>query len=143
MLTGCPLLLDDEFRRGAGPVADEPDTGQGTGGSSGSSGSGGAPNLSPACLDAGCSAGCAGPMAPVCAALTHRYAFDGGGSEALDAVGNADGALIGAVLSGNGYIELTPDAEQYVDLPNHLISRLSSVTLEAWLVWYGGAPWQR
>jgi hypothetical protein len=136
-------LLDDEFRSGAARVSDEPDTGPGSTGAGGSSSEGGTPSVSPDCLDGDCDAGCSGPSAPGCGALAHRYTFDGSGSELLDAAGNAHGALIGAVLSGDGYVELTPDAAQYVDLPNYLISRRSSVTLELWLEWYGGAPWQR
>jgi hypothetical protein len=34
-------------------------------------------------------------------------------------------------------------ANGFVDLPNGIISGLSNVTLEAWLTWNGGAPWQR
>jgi hypothetical protein len=33
--------------------------------------------------------------------------------------------------------------DQYVDLPNGIVSSLTHATFEVWLVWIGGASWQR
>jgi hypothetical protein len=95
--------------------------------------------------------------APTCAdlvaVLAHRYAFNGTGTVAVDSVlgGNADGEVMNAELSGDGTLVLAGEAsDQYVELPNRLISAVppgnpgtGSVTLEAWLRWNGGGPWQR
>jgi hypothetical protein len=69
-------------------------------------------------------------------ALVHRYAFDGTGSVALDDVGGAHGSIVNAELGGHGQLHLTRSGlEQYVDLPNRIISALHSATFEAWVVW--------
>jgi hypothetical protein len=78
--------------------------------------------------------------------LAHRYRFDGTGTAVVDSVpgGGADGVVVNAELSGQGNVVLQGgQLGQYVDLPNRIISGLSSATLEAWLQWNGGAPWQR
>lgn len=79
------------------------------------------------------------------AALTHRYSFAGTGSTVLDGVGSAHGSVINGQLSGSGAVVLTgaTSPENYVDLPNGIVSALGSATFEAWLSWDGGAPWQR
>lgn len=103
-------------------------------------------------------AGCLGLVA----ALIHRYPFEGTGDVARDtawlahgaaaeAYPAADGALINTLLSGFGRVNLAggPDGDpdqgddQYVALPSDLVSNLQSVTVEAWLIWYGGDVWQR
>jgi Concanavalin A-like lectin/glucanases superfamily len=80
--------------------------------------------------------------------LAHRYDFEGTGTLVQDRVGQADGVIArGATLSnlgGNGVVLLGGgDPGPYVDLPNGLLSSLTSATLEAWVSWGGGAPWQR
>jgi hypothetical protein len=40
-------------------------------------------------------------------------------------------------------LDNTTSVANYVNLPNGILSALSSVTLEAWVVWDGGDPWQR
>ena len=72
---------------------------------------------------------------PLKRALAHRYAFDGTGSLAVDDVGGADGAIINSVLTGSGELALDRALEEYVELPNGIISVLSSATFEAWVVW--------
>ncbi|HEV8247369.1 MAG TPA: LamG-like jellyroll fold domain-containing protein [Polyangiaceae bacterium] len=76
--------------------------------------------------------------------LIHRYSFDGEGSRVVDSVGSADGNLMGgSVLDGAGHVTLD-GSDDYVNLPNGLISGLSDVTLVAWLSWNGGRVcWQR
>src|SRR6478609_5796056 len=75
--------------------------------------------------------------------LIHRYSFDGEGQRVLDSVGTADGSLQGgAVLDGAGHATLD-GVDDYVNLPNGLVSHLTDVTLVAWLAWNGGSCWQR
>jgi Concanavalin A-like lectin/glucanases superfamily len=78
--------------------------------------------------------------------LLHRYSFDGMGDVARDERGAAHGAVIGTMLSGAGSLALARLAnEQYVDLPNGIVSGLSSATIEVWVVWddAAGPFWQR
>jgi len=81
--------------------------------------------------------------------LLHRYSFDVSpdGVEVVDSVQGRNGALVGAVY-GDGEAAGTvllagKDSNQYVDLPNHLLDGLQDATLEAWVIWAGGAAWQR
>ena len=85
--------------------------------------------------------------------LLHRYSFAGGAGQVVvpDLVaGGASATIYNAALSGAGYVQLpgggaagsAPPA--YVDLPNFLVSRLTDVTIEAWVNWDGvGNAWQR
>jgi hypothetical protein len=82
----------------------------------------------------------------------HRYSFEGTGTTAVDSIGGADGAIIGAQLSGNGTLVLPGgfgDQSKYVALPPALVSGLVDATFEAWVNWAGPAgdgsktPWQR
>lgn len=80
------------------------------------------------------------------AALAHRYTFIGasGTDVVVDSKAGADGQLVNATLSGEGSAVLAGAAsDQYVDLPNGLLSSLTSATLEGWVRWQGGAEWQR
>lgn len=76
--------------------------------------------------------------------LIHRYSFDGEGTRVVDSVGSADGTLMGgAALDGAGHATLD-GTDDYVNLPNGLLSGLTDATLVAWLSWNGGrACWQR
>ena len=84
---------------------------------------------------------------PLKSALAHRYAFDGSGAVARDEVGGADGRIVNAELAGYGQVNLARGGlEQYVDLPNGIISELTSATFEAWLIWDTPEPtqfWER
>jgi hypothetical protein len=77
--------------------------------------------------------------------LAHRYAFNGYGTAVVDSVGGGAGAVMGGVeLNGAGTVDLAGGAsDEYVDLPNRIVSTLSTVTLEAFLRWRGGVDWQR
>lgn len=90
-------------------------------------------------LDGSAGVGCV----PLIEGLVHRYSFAGSGSEALDSVGVADGEVIGTSLDDSGSVVLEPDVEQYVDLPDGLISTLSNATIEVWFNWDGGTMWRR
>jgi hypothetical protein len=75
--------------------------------------------------------------------LIHRYSFNGDGTRVVDSVGAAHGSLEnGAVLDGAGHATLD-GVDDYVDLPNGLLSGLTDATLVAWLAWNGGPCWQR
>lgn len=84
---------------------------------------------------------------PLKSALAHRYAFEGSGAVARDEVGGADGLIVNAELAGYGQVNLARGGlEQYVDLPNGIISVLTNATFEAWLVWDAPEPtqfWER
>lgn len=82
--------------------------------------------------------------------LIHRFSFDGTGTAVKDSVGAADGVVVNAVLDEQGSVSVADDriegneaADQFVDLPNQLLSTLRNATLEVWLTWAGGGPWQR
>jgi hypothetical protein len=77
-------------------------------------------------------------------ALAHRYRFDGSGTTVSDARGDRDGVVINGQLDGSGALALAGGtSDEYVDLPNGLISALTSATFEVWLTWNGGSGWQR
>ncbi len=77
-------------------------------------------------------------------ALLHRYSFDGTGTQVTDSKGGAHGEAIACQLLGDGGLALAgPGSGQYVDLPDGLISGLGDATIEAWITWNGGVPWQR
>ncbi|MEY2936225.1 MAG: hypothetical protein RL033_6974 [Pseudomonadota bacterium] len=79
------------------------------------------------------------------ASLAHRYSFVGNAASVLDGVGLAHGSVVNGQLSGSGSVLLSgaESPENYVNLPNGLVSSLGSGTFEAWLQWGGGDPWQR
>ncbi|MDF3066806.1 MAG: hypothetical protein K0R38_2407 [Polyangiaceae bacterium] len=110
----------------------------GEGGASGASGGEGA----------GGANDCALGEEPPLGSLVHRYDFSGTGTALVDLVGDANGTVEdGAQLDGSGVLSLagrTEDApDQYVDLPNGIVSSLSEVTLVAWTTYEGGAGFQR
>ncbi len=132
------------------------------GGRAPTSGSGGAAGADVGVAGNGAS-GAAGE--PACSAadvappgsLLHRYSFDGTGLVAADSVGAADGQIAEAqpgapappcpaephpMLDGKGQAVLD-GCKGYVNLPNHLISVLTDVTIVTWQTWLGGAAFER
>lgn len=84
-------------------------------------------------LDAG-----AGGVLPV-----HHYDFVGEGALVPDLVGGADATLIGGGQSTpQGSTELD-GIDDYLDLPNGILSTLQEATITLLLTWHGGACWQR
>ena len=81
---------------------------------------------------------------PVAAsALMLRYDFEGEGEVVLDRIGHAHASILGgAQLDSQGGLELDGE-DDYVDMPNGVLSSQTSVTIVAWLRWGGGACWQR
>ena len=74
----------------------------------------------------------------------HRYSFNGTGTKVTDSVGTAHGTVMNAQLSGSGQLVLAGGtSDQYVDLPDHILSTLTSATLELWVTWTGGNNNQR
>jgi hypothetical protein len=150
-LFGCPQLLDDDFAIGAalprmgldsGGDTFRGDSDAGAVGPDSGAGSGGAPDAG-----AGGTAGSAAnpdaggegdapfePLTEIGGLLVHRYRFDGSGNTVLDSVGTAHGTTQGAELGGSGKVSLS-GTDQYVDLPDGILSSLSDATLEAWLNW--------
>jgi hypothetical protein len=95
------------------------------------------------------------PASFVRGTLIHRYSFSEAPDTATvdDSVGTADGtveALQAGQVNGNftgagefrfnpgPYVQI-PATNSYINLPNGLISLLSSVTVEGWFTWFGGA----
>jgi hypothetical protein len=75
--------------------------------------------------------------------LALRYDFTGTGMTVPDRVATANGQLVGgAMLDGQGGVVLD-GKDDYVDMPNGVVSRLDSATFMAWLTWDGGVCWQR
>jgi len=161
LLLGCASCspqvvnaVDDLPFHDAGIDSGRADGGGGSGGDTevdaggGSSGSGGSSEGGTAGIagdGGGSEAGAAGTEATLRGdALIHRYSFGGAGTQVLDAKGAAHGAVIGAQLAkGSVHLAGTAMANQYVDLPDGLISGLSDATFEAWVNWDGGEVWQR
>lgn len=83
----------------------------------------------------------AGSVDALRAALTHRFGFEGFGVNPLDALGGDPAYIYNGSLVGLGFARL--DGTRYVSLPNGILSSSSDKTLEIWLTWRGGLPWQR
>jgi len=112
-----------------------------------------------AIFSAGSAGKCYGTIT-VGAALRHRYSFgEAAGSRLVtDSVGGANGALRFA-STNSPYTNGTPDSSAFngagllslsgtngfVDLPDGIVSGLSNVTFEAWVIWRANSPggWQR
>lgn len=63
-------------------------------------------------------------------ALVRRYRFDGSGSTVVDAQGRPAGEVVNAALTGNGTVVLAGgSSNQYVDLPNGIVSELQDATI--------------
>lgn len=75
-------------------------------------------------------------------APVRRYSFDGVGTRVVDSMGGPDGTLVNTVLNDTGEAVLEGN-DEYIDLPNHILTGLRSATFESWLSWDGGASWQR
>jgi hypothetical protein len=87
------------------------------------------------------------PATELGALVAHRYRFNDSGMAIADELGTANGAAVGvSVSAGSGKINLSGN-EQWVNLPNGLISGQQSVTIEAWVNWLADsssatAEWQ-
>jgi hypothetical protein len=134
---------------GAGGTTDPSIAGRsGSGGSAESAGNAGTSEGGQA-LGEGGSAGAGTVVCAECAglvaALVHRYDFEGEGTVVSDRVGTAHGEVVGAATLSRGVLVLEGGADgSYVNLPNGLLSQLTSASLETWVTWSSGtAAWQR
>lgn len=71
--------------------------------------------------------------------LVHRYSFT---EDASDSIGGAHGELIGGAYIDSGSLVLD-GTSGYVNLPNGLISGISSITVETWVTDFGSRSWAR
>ena len=72
-----------------------------------------------------------------------HYTFDGTGTEVTDRRGGAPGRVIGgATLDGSGLLHLD-GVDDYVDLPNGILSGLSEITVAVWARRYTRAAYAR
>lgn len=84
------------------------------------------------------------PVLFVRRALAHRYSFEGTGDAAVDSMGGEDGLLRNTTLDGRGLVDLLDDGRlRFVSLPDGYLSSSDDKTIECWLTWQGGEPWQR
>ena len=77
--------------------------------------------------------------------IAHRYSFEGTGKTVEDLIGDADASILGgATLAGNGDLRLD-GVNDYVDLPDGVVSALGDTTFETWIRWQGPSTsqWQR
>ena len=77
--------------------------------------------------------------------IAHRYSFDGEGKIVPNLVGSGDATILGgAKLSGTGFLDLD-GLNDYVDLPDGIISSLEDASFEMWINWKGPSTsqWQR
>ena len=126
-----------------------------TSGASGSGGASGGTSEAGGAPDAGAAgaAGSAGSPEENCVegsepppgSLLHRYSFDGTGATAIDTISVADGNgnIIGTTLDGSGLVAMDGMPDEYVDLPNGIISALTDVTVITWTTWIDGAAYAR
>lgn len=132
-----------------GPTGASGGTGGISGGATGASGPSEGGGEAGAPVARGCDAlGSGGPDKATCQALVdslvHRYTFDGARTAVVDAWGGPSGKVVNSTLTGDGAVTLAGHmSDQYVDLPNGILSAMASVTLEMWLTWAGGSEWQR
>jgi hypothetical protein len=121
----------------------------GTTGTGGATGQGGGSGGGTAIPDAAPTFDSSTPDAPcaLCAigtTLVHRYNFNGTGTTVTDSVGTANGTVRNAQLSGQGTLVLAGGtSDQYADMPDRILSTLTSATLELWVTWTGGNNNQR
>jgi hypothetical protein len=80
--------------------------------------------------------------------LVHRWRFDLD-APLVDSVGGADATNVGVTFSAGAAVFAGAAGGQYLDLPNDLLSGLSNVSIEAWVIWDvtdatgPGSDWQR
>lgn len=76
-------------------------------------------------------------------ALVLRYDFAGSGTQVEDRVGDANAQVVGgARLDADGVLDLD-GRNDYVDLPNGVLSSLDAASIVVWFEWLGGTCWDR
>ncbi|HWA75151.1 MAG TPA: LamG domain-containing protein [Polyangiaceae bacterium] len=89
--------------------------------------------------DSGSVAGCLGLKS----AIVHRYAFTGTGTTVSDSIGTAHGTAVNCTLASGSVTLANTTPDQYIELPNKILSPLTNATIEVWTTWSGGTNWQR
>jgi len=85
------------------------------------------------------------PLVSAPSSISHRYSFTGTGTTVTDLLGNANGSILGgSTMNDSGSLTLD-GVNDYVDLPDGIISELEDATFETWVTWGGPAnsQWQR
>jgi hypothetical protein len=77
--------------------------------------------------------------------LLHRYSFT---ADANDSVGTANGTLVGGAFITNGTVALSGvgssgTAGDYVDLPNNMLTNVTTISMEVWATDKGSLGWAR
>jgi hypothetical protein len=82
---------------------------------------------------------------PLVGALAHRYSFNVVGPTVRDSVEGWDANIVGASAADGAVLLGGADSGEYVNLHNKIVSKLTSITLEAWVTWAGpsSGEWQR
>jgi arabinan endo-1,5-alpha-L-arabinosidase len=75
------------------------------------------------------------------AELLHRYSFANVTTSIADAVGDADGAVVGTATENAGSFVF--DGETYIELPTEVLSGRENVTIEVWFTSYTTRNWER
>ncbi len=85
--------------------------------------------------------------------LKHRYSFSDtpGGTTVLDSVGGANGVLLdingnppaNSYFTGSSLILNDGGGNDYVRLPQHMVSTMTNLTLEVWYLPYDTQDWMR
>ena len=89
-------------------------------------------------MDGAAGVGSCAPPAPL-----RDYAFFGLGTQLTDRLGGLPGELRGgATLDDSGELTLDGD-DDYVDLPNGILSGLNAVSVVVWIRYHGGAAYTR
>jgi len=98
---------------------------------------------SPNTLDAGGNAADATAAPCVPPPPTRHYTFDGVGTEVVDVRGGPSGRVHGAAaLDDSGVLRLN-GGDDYVDLPNGILTGLTEVSVAIWLRRFGGGGYTR
>lgn len=84
------------------------------------------------------------PISPLEDSLVLRYDFSGSGDVVRDRVGDRHARLLGGtLLSPERPFIYLDGVDDYVDIPNGVVSGLRNATFIVWLAWNGGGCWQR
>lgn len=84
-----------------------------------------------------------GGLGSYTSALVLRYDFAGSGTQVEDRVGDANAQVVGgARLDPDGQLDLD-GRNDYVDLPNGVLSSLDDASIVVWFEWLGGFCWER
>lgn len=84
------------------------------------------------------------PTSPSEDSLVLRYDFSGDGDVVRDLIGDHDARLVGGTMLSPDRTFINLDGvDDYVDIPNGVVSGLRNATFIAWLTWNGGVCWQR